>query len=149
MFMLTSAFAVAGVAGYLWKTIGLEFHFSANVWPLKEGNQEDRVTLATGLLSFRQLGSVGFHPSLDPATKLLCIRSIWTTFGRILRLKGFEALNPLRINEPIKSSSGYVYQFHLSTLLHDIIATQLPDTQHRCRVTDGVVDRSRVSERQR
>jgi hypothetical protein len=149
MFMLTSAFAVAGVAGYLWKTIGLEFHFSANVWPPKEGNQEDRVTLATGLLSFRQLGSVGFHPSLDPATKLLCIRSIWTTFGRILRLKGFEALNPLRINEPIKSSSGYVYQFHLSTLLHDIIATQLPDTQHRCRVTDGVVDRSRVSERQR
>ena len=135
--MLTSAFAVAGVAGYLWKTIGLEFHFSANVWPPKEGNQEDRVTLATGLLSFRQLGSVGFHPSLDPATKLLCIRSIWTTFGRILHLKGFEALNPLRINEPIKSSSGYVYQFHLSTLLHDIIATQLPDTQHRCRVTDG------------
>ena len=139
MFILTSAFAVAGVAlrGYLWKTIGLEFHFSANVWPPKEGNQEDRVTLATGLLSFRQLGSIGFHPSLDPATKLLCIRSIWTTFGRILRLKGFEALNPPRINEPIKSSSGYVYQFHLSTLLHDIIATQLPDTQHRCRVTDG------------
>ena len=125
------------LAGYLWKTIGLEFHFSANVWPPKEGNQEDRVTLATGLLSFRQLGSIGFHPSLDPATKLLCIRSIWTTFGRILHLKGFEALNPLRINEPIKSSSGYVYQFHLSTLLHDIIATQLPDTQHRCRVTDG------------
>jgi hypothetical protein len=125
------------LAGYLWKTIGLEFHFSANVWPLKEANQEDRVPLATGLLSIRQLGSIGFHPSLDPATKLLCIRSIWTTFGRILHLKGFEALNPLRINEPIKSSSGHVYQFHLSTLLHDIIATQLPDTQHRCRVTDG------------
>ena len=116
MFMLTSAFAVAGVAGYLWKTIGLEFHFSANVWPPKEGNQEDRVTLATGLLSFRQLGSVGFHPSLDPATKLLCISSIRTTFGRILHLKGFEALNPLRINEPIKSSPSYMYQFHLSIL---------------------------------
>lgn len=100
--------------------------------PLKRG-AKDRVPSATGLLSFWQLGSIGFHPSLDPATKLLCIWSIWTTFGQILSPKGFEALNPLRINEPIKSSSGYVYQFHLSTLLHYIIATQLPDTPHRCQ----------------
>ena len=79
------------------------------------------------------------HPSFDPATKLLCIRSIWTSLGRTLHLVGFKPFNPVRVNEPIKSSPGYVYQFHLSTFLHYIIATQLPDTQHRCRVTDGSI----------
>jgi hypothetical protein len=99
---------------------------------LKRGTK-DRVPSATGLQSFGRLGSIGFHPSLDPTTKLLCIRSIWTTVGRTLGLKGFKALNPVRIDKPIKSSPCYVYQFHLSAFVRYIIATQLPDTPHRCQ----------------
>ena len=74
--------------------------------------------LPTGLLSFGRLGSIGFHPSLDPATKLLCIRSVWTIIGRTLDLVGFKTLNPVSINEPIKPPSSNVYQFHLSAFLH-------------------------------
>jgi hypothetical protein len=99
---------------------------------LRRGTK-DRVRSATGLLSFQRLGSIGFLPSLDPTTKLLCISSIWTTVRRPLGLEGFKTLNPVRINKPIKSSPCYVYQFHLSAFLHYIIATQLPHSAKRCQ----------------
>jgi len=68
----------------------------------------------TGLLSFRGMGFICVHPTFDPTTKLLSISSIWTRIGRALRLESFKALDPLRIDESIKSPSRYVDQFHLS-----------------------------------
>ena len=87
------------------------------------------------LLSFGQLGFIGFDPSFDPATKLLCIRSIWTTFWRTLCLESLKALNPVRINKPIKSPPCYVYQFHLSTfcITRLQLNCQTPRTDVRAR----------------
>ena len=144
MFILTSAFAVVGVAlrGICGKRSGRNSTFQQMFGLLKRGTK-DRVPLATCLLSFWQLGSIGFHPSLDPATKLLCIRSIWTTVGRILSPKGFEALNPLRINEPIKSSPSYMYQFHLSILfaLHNCNSI----ARHSARMSEPAMHSGRLA----
>ena len=88
----------------------------------------------TDSLAFSGLRSIRVHPSFDPTTKLLSIRSIWTSFGRILHLVGFKTFNPLRINEPIKSSPSYMYQFHLSILfaLHNCNSI----ARHSAQVSD-------------
>jgi len=82
----------------------------------------------TGLLSFRRMGLIRVHPTFDPTTKLLSIRSIWTSIGRTLRLEGFKTLDPVRIDEPIKSPSRYEYQFHLS-------ASCITQLQLKCQTT--------------